>query len=112
MTRAHLQLGGVERRPRAVSSGVDVASAKRRAMENDPGTTGADRNCPRQTGADGGIRCGAKGTISNNFFFFQKNRDASDRNLDLENGWRQRREVVGTVKRLMPGLLEGISDFM
>lgn len=72
MTRAHLQLGGVERRPRAVSSGVDVVSAKRRAMENDPGTTGADRNCPRQTGADSGIRCGAKGTISNNFFFFFK----------------------------------------
>lgn len=109
MTWAHLQLGGVDM---AATCRVLRCGTKRRAMENDPGTTGADRNCPRQTGADSGIRCGAKGTISNNFFFFQKNRDASDRNLDLENGWRQRREVVGTVKRLMPGLLEGISDFM
>lgn len=55
---------------------------------------------------------GPKARFLTIFFFFQKNRDASDRNLDLENGWRQRREVVGTVKRLMPGLLEGISDFM
>lgn len=84
---------------------------KRRAIENDPSTTGIDQNCPRQTETYCGISVGTIDMISNNFSKKLGNvgqKFASGKCL----GWRQIHEIVRTVERLMPGFLEVISDFI